>query len=206
MKRLRSSSPTRDKLLDAAQQLMLAKGFTATTVDEICKTASLTKGSFFHYFASKEQLGQTVLERYVSTMLQTFQAAPFLREDDPLQRVYGYVDFVSEMAKNAQGHKGCLLGTFAQELSETHPEMRLACAAHFAHWTKVLQEDLEEAQAQYAPHAPWEAQSVAEYFLAVLQGSLILAKAQQDSRIVEKHLGHFKQYLRSLFQEDAPRV
>jgi TetR/AcrR family transcriptional repressor of nem operon len=57
-------SPTRDKLLDAAEGHMLSKGFTATSVDDVCRAAGLTKGSFFHYFDSKEHLGRVVVERF----------------------------------------------------------------------------------------------------------------------------------------------
>ncbi len=88
-------SPTKEKLLDAAQQLMLAKGFPSTTVDEICETAGLTKGSFFHYFASKEQLGKEVLNRFYVFLQQTSQQGSFRKKSDPLQRVYGYVDRLS---------------------------------------------------------------------------------------------------------------
>src|SRR5689334_24216214 len=64
MRTAQTYTPTKEKLLDAAQQLMLSKGFPATTVDEICDTAGFTKGSFFHYFESKEQLGKEVLNRF----------------------------------------------------------------------------------------------------------------------------------------------
>ena len=64
MRTAQTHSPTKEKLLEAAQQLMLAKGFPATTVDEICEAAGFTKGSFFHYFESKEHLGKEVLDRF----------------------------------------------------------------------------------------------------------------------------------------------
>ncbi len=56
--------PTKEKLLDTAIGLMLKKGFTATSVDEICQTAGLTKGSFFYYFESKEDLADAALHRF----------------------------------------------------------------------------------------------------------------------------------------------
>ena len=77
--RTRQENPaTREKLLETAQHLMLAKGYTATSVEEICEAADLTKGSFFHYFASKEDLGKAVLDRYVNTMFQAVQNAALL--------------------------------------------------------------------------------------------------------------------------------
>jgi len=64
MRAAQKDSPTKTRLLDAAERLMLAKGFSATTVDDICETAKLTKGSFFHYFESKDELGEELLEHF----------------------------------------------------------------------------------------------------------------------------------------------
>lgn len=193
-------SPTKEKLLEAAQQLMLAQGFTATTVDEICQAAGLTKGSFFHYFESKEHLGKAVLDRFVSSMFQTIGGAPFLKKSDPLQRIYGYVDFAIRMSKDPKVQNSCLLGTFAQELSDTHHRMRSICAQHFARWADALKQDLDQAKAKYRPKAALATQSLAEHFIAVVEGSLILAKAKNEKKVFEKNLLHFKQYLKSLFE------
>ncbi len=200
MRRAQVHSPTKEKLLDAAQRLMLAKGYPATTVDEICEAAGLTKGSFFHYFQNKEDLGKAVLDRYVVLKQQMWQAAPFMKKSDPLQRVYGYLDFAVQMYKKPESQNGCLLGHFAQELSDTYPEIRSLCAERFGQWAKTFKRDLDEARAKYAAKAALDTQSLAEHFIAVLEGSLILGKAKRDMRIVEKSLRHFKQYLKTLFE------
>src|SRR6516225_3123116 len=106
-----SDSLTKHKMLDAAQDLMLAKGYTATSVDEICEAAGLTKGSFFHYFEGKEHLGRLVAERFYASWQQLSRAAPFRRKKDPLDRVFGQVDFFIAMSRRP-AWKGCLLGTF----------------------------------------------------------------------------------------------
>ena len=201
MRTAQAQSPTKEKLLEAAQQLMLAKGFPATTVDEICETAGFTKGSFFHYFESKEHLGKEVLNRFSFFLQQTSREGSFRKKSDPLQRVYGYVDRFIEMATNPQMPSGCLLGHFTQELSDTHPEIRSLCAQHFAEWAATFKQDLDEAKAKYVPKATFDTQSVAEYFIAVMQGSRILATAKQDAGVFEQNLQHFKRYIKSLFEK-----
>ena len=201
MRTAQVQSPTKEKLLDAAQQLMLVKGFPATTVDEICDTAGFSKGSFFHYFESKEQLGKEVLNRFYVFMQQTIQQGSFRKKSDPLQRVYGYVDRFIEMSTNPELPSGCLLGHFTQELSDTHPEIRSLCAQYFAEWAALLKHDLDEAKAKHAPRVSFDTQSVAEYFLAVMQGSRILATAKQDVKVFEQNLRHFKRYVKSLFEQ-----
>jgi TetR/AcrR family transcriptional repressor of nem operon len=199
MRKVQPDSPTREKLLDAAQELMLAKGYTATSVEEICDAAGLTKGSFFHYFESKEHLGRVLAQRFQASMQQRFQSAPFHQEQDPLARVFGFVDFLTEMSRNPVAAKGCLLGTFVQELAATHPEIRSVCASCFDEQANRLEQDLEEAKVRYAPAASWEARGLAEHLIAVMQGAIILAKAQQDRAVIAASLGHFRDYLTSLF-------
>jgi len=192
---------TKEKLLDAAQQLMLAKGYGATTVDEICETAGLTKGSFFHYFKNKEALGTAVLDTFVGANQQAVANAPFRNRPDSLERVYGYVDLIIEMAQSPMAQQGCLLGNFAQELSQTNATMQQACSRHFNEWAEVFQRDLDEAKAEYASGAAFDTRSVAEHLIAVLQGSFILAKSLQDPQIVARNLRHFKLYLENLFEK-----
>jgi len=197
--RTRQENPaTREKLLETAQHLMLAKGYTATSVEEICESANLTKGSFFHYFASKEDLGKAVLDRYIDTMFQAVQNAPFSKKRDPLQRLYGYIDFMIQVAKDPARRSGCLLGNFAQVLTDTHPEIRAQCAAHFSLWAEKLKQELDAAKAVYKVKG-LDTGSLADHFIALFEGSLMLAKTRQDLNVIANNLFHFKIYLKSIF-------
>jgi TetR/AcrR family transcriptional repressor of nem operon len=199
MKKSDGDSPTKQRLLDAAQALMLANGYTATSVDDVCEAAKLTKGSFFHYFASKEHLGIEVAERFFGAKKEILLSAPFRRKKDPLQRVLGYVDYLVEMSRRPEAGNGCLLGTFVQELSASHPKIRRACAACFAEQCADLTRDLEEAKVAHVPRARWSPQTLAEHLVAILQGSVILAKAKQNPKVLQTSLEHFKEYLKCVF-------
>lgn len=193
-------SPAKEKLLDAAQRLMLAKGFPATTVDEICAVAKLTKGSFFHYFESKEDLGKAALDRFYTRSSQAIGNAPFRKKSDPLERVYGYVDFIVQMSRHPRAPDACMIGNFTLELSDTHPGFRSLCAHYFGRWADMFKEDLDKAKRKYSPKASFDTRSLAEHCIAIIEGSLILGKAKQDKRALEENLRHFKRYLKSLFK------
>lgn len=195
-----SRSSAKEKLLDAAERLMLTKGFVATTVDEICHEAGLTKGSFFHYFKSKEDLGKAVLDRFCQVRLDLLQKSPSQQKTDPLERIYGWIDFAIEMSKSPLAQNGCLLGNFAQELSDTHPHMRSSCAQHFTDWAALLKKELDEAKAKHRPDALLDTASLAEHLIAIIEGALIIAKAKQDMKVMEQSLLHFKRYVKSLFE------
>ena len=93
MVRTQTASETRAKLLDAARDVIRSKGYAGSTVDDICAAAGVTKGSFFHYFDSKEELGIAALERFGAMAATLFASAPYRSANDPRDRVLGYVDF-----------------------------------------------------------------------------------------------------------------
>ena len=199
MRKALSSPPTKLKLLEAAQQLMLVKGFTATSLEEICDAAAVTKGSFFHYFNNKEELGKAVLAYYMAGQFRALQSAPFSKKRDSLERVYGYIDFIIKMSRDPGILHGCLLGNFSQDLCDTHPAIGAQCGRHFEQWAGMLKRDLDAAKLKHAPKAAFNTQSLAEHFIAVVEGALILVKAKQDGKILAQQLRHFKRYVQSLF-------
>ncbi len=189
---------TKEKLLDAAYELMLSKGYVATSVDDVCDKAHVTKGSFFHYFESKEALAKALLDRVCSKMGE--MKSSIEKEKDPLKRVYGHIDFAIKLSRDPE-MKGCLLGTFAQELSDTYPEIRKICCDGFLKMGEKLAEDIDAAKQMYAKGAGFTGKGLAEHFIAVLEGSLILVKVHKDRKIVEENMEHFKQYVKMLFKK-----
>ena len=188
----------KEALLNSAQDLMLEKGFVATSVDEICCSSETTKGSFFHYFKSKEELGKELVERFAQSVRGFMEEALLSAGDDPLDRVYALIDVFIKSSEHPE-FKGCLVGMFSQELSKTHPEIMAICTKSFEGATDIIKENLSQAKIKYAPKASFDADSLAEHFIAISQGSMIMMKAQQDRSIIKKNLMHFKQYLKYIF-------
>jgi TetR/AcrR family transcriptional regulator, transcriptional repressor for nem operon len=190
---------SKTKLLDAALHEIRAKGYAATTIDDICRQAGVTKGSFFHHFKSKDELALAAASYWGTMTGGFFAAAQYQKLKDPLDRLLGYVDFRGEILQGDLPEYTCLLGTLVQETYATHPDIRGACdqgmSAHIAELTR----DVEAAQALYAPKAQWSAESVGYFIQAVIQGSFILAKAKQDARVAHESLAHLRRYLEALF-------
>lgn len=192
-------SDSKSKLLDAALRVIRAKGYTATTIDDICRQAGVTKGSFFHHFKSKEDLALNAVDHFSTMAEGLFSTASFAAAPDPLDRLLGYVDFRAAILGGDLPEYTCLLGTMVQETYATHPELRQACdrgmSAHIAELTR----DVQAAKERYAPDAPWSAESVAYFIQSVLQGAFIFAKAKQGPEVVRDSLAHLRRYLLSLF-------
>lgn len=194
-----TEKPRKERLLDSALELMIDKGYEATTVDEICEKAGVTKGSFFYYFKNKEDLGQKLLHYFAEMNAEKIQSSLCNIGTDPLERVYATIDCTIKMISQSNA-KGCLVGTFAQELSESHPDIRNICAQLFKAATENFKKDLIEAKKQYAPKANFDVDSLADSYLALIQGTMIMIKAQQDRSIIQGTLKHYKLYLETLFQ------
>jgi TetR/AcrR family transcriptional repressor of nem operon len=198
MRRSRKTAETRSKLLDAARDVIRAKGYTATTVDDICAAAGVTKGAFFHHFASKEELGIAAIGRFGEVAAGLFGAAPYNAYPDPRDRVLGYVDFRTSMLRGEIAQYTCLIGTTVQEVYATHPALRVACEQGLSEHVAALTRDIEAAKQRYAPDAPWSAESVGYFIQAVLQGAFIFAKAKQNPDVAVASLGHLRRYLVTL--------
>ncbi len=203
MVKAHNSTATRSKLLDAARDIIRTKGYAATTVDDICAGAGVTKGGFFHHFASKELLAKAALEDFGAKASELVHGAPYSRLLDPRDRVLGYVDFRAKILSREIAQFTCLYGTTVQETYATHPELRAACEAGMTDHIEMLTRDLEAAKALYAPDAGWSAQSVGYFMQSVLQGAFIFAKVKQGPDVVVESLKHLRRYLETLLGASA---
>ena len=191
---------SRTRILDAALSLIRSKGYTATTVDDICRVARLSKGSFFHHFESKEDLALAAAEHFATMADGLFAKAPYHAATDPLDRLLGYVDFRSAILRGTLPEFTCLLGTMVQETYETHPAIREACDRYISGHAADVAKDIAEAKRLYAPDAPWTSESLALFTQAVIQGSFILAKARHGPEIATECLAHMRRYLETQFK------
>ncbi|AWV06113.1 TetR/AcrR family transcriptional regulator [Marilutibacter maris] len=196
----------RTRLLEAARALVRAQGFAATSVDELCRHADVTKGAFFHHFGSKQALGVAAAEFWAETTSGFFAAAPYHRPDDPLQRVLAYVAFRRAIIVGEPAEFSCLAGTLAQEVHASAPDIRDACGRSIFGHAATLVADIEAARRARGIDADWTAESLARHTQAVIQGGFVLAKAGNDPELARESLDHLDRYIRQLFRitgEDA---
>ncbi|MGB6429370.1 MAG: TetR/AcrR family transcriptional regulator [Candidatus Acidiferrales bacterium] len=192
-------SDAKVRILDSALTVIRTKGYSATTVDDICQRAGVTKGAFFHYFASKEELALSAAGYFASMADSLFSTAPYRALADPVDRLLAYVEFRKAILQGELPEFTCLLGTMVQETFETHPAIREACNSCLNEHAAMVEADIAEAMRDYRIDAQWSAQSLALYTQAVIQGAFILAKAKNGPSVAADCLDHLHRYLEFLF-------
>ena len=190
----------RRKLLDAALSLIRERGYAATSVDELCAEAGVTKGAFFHHFNTKDALAVAAANHWSEITAAFFATAPYHQHSDPLSRVLGYLDFRKAILKGEIAEFTCLVGTMVQEIHGTSPDIRAACEASISGHAARIEADIAEAMKRYRIRAPWTAASLAMHTQAVLQGAFILAKAKGSAAIAVASIDHLHRYIELLFQ------
>ena len=195
----------RQRLLDAALALFRAQGYTATTVDQLCAAAGVTKGAFFHHFASKEALGVAGAEYWGSMTGALFEQAPYHQPADPLQRVLAYIDFRRALLQGTPAEFCCYAGTLVQEMYQASPALREACATCIFDHCGTLVEDIEATRQQYGADEVWTAASLTRHTQAVLQGAFVLAKAAGDAAVAVECCEHLRRYVELLFKAPVGR-
>jgi TetR/AcrR family transcriptional repressor of nem operon len=196
----------RAKLLDAALSVIRLKGYSATSVDELCAAAGVTKGAFFHHFKSKDELAVAAADYWSEMTGALFAGAPYHDHTDPLDRILGYVAFRKALLQGGVPDFTCLVGTMVQETYETAPAIREACERCITGHAATLEADIEAAMCARDMTPKWTARSLALHTQAVIQGAFILAKAAGGSEIAADSIDHLRRYIEMSFAADAPNV
>ena len=197
-----ATNQSKERLLTAAKELFLARGYAATTVDAICEKAGLTKGSFYYFFDSKEDLGLAVLDWSLQRSAQMLASGPHVRIVDPLEKAFAFLEHLEKCSPKLWSG-GCLLGVFSQELAETNPRMQKAVAGMFQAVADDFAKQLEPIAAQCAGEQAPPASEFADTLLGILEGSIILAKAHRDPTRISKAIRGFRLSLATLVAQPA---
>ncbi len=202
---MEAQSGSKTKFLDAALQVIRAKGYNATRVEDICEAAGLTKGSFFHHFCSKEDLALAAAEHWSSMTGGLFAQAPYHAACGPLERLLAYVDFRKALLRGKLPDFTCFVGTMVQEVYGTHPPIRAACEQSISGHAATLEPEIAACIEQYGVQADWTPRSLALYIQAVIQGAFILAKAKEGPEVAGECLDHLHRYIEMLFAQPSTK-
>lgn len=193
--------------MDAAEELILDRGFAGTPIDDVLEIAGVTKGAFFHHFDTKQELAHALIERYAALDLGHLEDKMRRAEDlttDPLQQLLVFVGLFREEAEQLTGpYPGCLMGSYCYEAGLFDPAIIEVIRTTMLTWRERLTAKLEEVADRYPPRREVDLASLADQITVAFEGAYILSKVVEEPQVVAAQLDHHRTYLELLF---APEV
>ena len=172
---------TRARIVEAAAGLIYQRGVASTTLDDVRSAAGVSGSQLSHYFAGKDDLVQAVISYQAAAIASNQQRADLGSPEGLL----AWRDMVVAQAVSGEGKGGCPLGALAGQLAETDPQARTLIAAGFGQWSAAIGDGLRRLHDAGHLPAGVRPDDLAVTILATLQGGLLLAQAQRDSRALE---------------------
>lgn len=194
---------TRTRIMEVAQASILAKGFDATSIEEIVAGAEITKSGFFYHFRDKNALAHALIEHHIEVEDQIFddlfeRAAEL--SDDPLQRMLIGLKLLAELLEDMPGgHPGCIVATAAYQDRLFDREVRAINRQAVLGWRARFRSIFKEIMAIYPPHDRVDIDALADMVSAVIEGGIIMGRALGEPKATSEQVLMLRSYVKLLF-------
>ena len=194
---------TREKILATAEGIILQRGYSGTSIEDIIGEAGITKGGFFYHFDGKSDLAKNLILRYLQQdevfFTSLVERAASLTED-PLQRLLILVNLIAEAMTDLPGaHPGCLVASFTYESQQFDQEIRELNAKGLLAWRQIFLEQLEKAAVKYPAKTDRPLEELADMLTSVIEGGIMMSRCLDDKQILPNQLLQFRNYMRLVF-------
>jgi len=192
---------TRDRILEAARELFLRQGYTATGIAQIIREADVRSGSLYYFFPTKEDLLVAVLERYVELLHPMVIDPVCERVADPIERVFGVLDGYRRMLLATECRQGCPIGNLALEMSDASPAARRLIARNFENWRAAVERCLDDAEDRLP--AEIDRAALAGFVLTVMEGGIMQSRALRSIEPFEQAVAMLRDYVDRLVADGS---
>ena len=198
------TNSSRERILACAQSIILQKGFSGTSIDDILEKAAITKGGFFYHFDGKPGLAQALVERYLDQddilFNSLFKQADELSED-PLHQLLIFLKLLADtMSELNETHPGCLVASFTYESQQFNDDVRELIKVGLVRWRDMISARLQTIAGKYAPQSDVAFATLADMFTAGIEGGIILSRAFQDNSLLVSQILAYRNYIRMIFE------
>jgi TetR/AcrR family transcriptional regulator, transcriptional repressor for nem operon len=200
---IRKRSETRDRLLEAAESAVLAKGFTATSIEELISGVGITKSGFFYHFKDKNELARAMMLRYLerdAELLDSIFARGDELHDDPLHGfLVGLKLFAECLADLPENHPGCLAASFCYQDQLFDQRIRDMNAESFLIWRRRFRARLDAIAEVHPPRREVHVEALADMAATLVEGALIIGRALRDPAILPRQILLYRDYVKTIF-------
>ena len=189
--------------MDAAQDSVLAKGFDATSIEEIVETASITKSGFFYHFKDKNALAAALIERHITiedALFDDLLARARELSNDPLQTGLTFLRLLAELLDDMpSGHPGCIVATTVYQDRLFDRTVRDANRRAVLGWRQRFKGLFDDIAAVYPPHDDVELGHLSDMVTAVIEGGIVTARAVEEPKVTAEQVMMLRSYVKLLF-------
>jgi TetR/AcrR family transcriptional repressor of nem operon len=173
-------SDTKNEIIAIGTDMISLQGYNATGIDAVLKKAGVPKGSFYHYFGSKEEFGLAVINRFAERYDQYLGS--FLDDESvtPLKRIHNYLESGVASLMDNRCFKGCLIGNLGQELADQNERFRVRLDQIFHSWKERFAACLQEAQQTGELAKDRDSAVIAGFLLSGWEGAILRAKVMKS--------------------------
>jgi TetR/AcrR family transcriptional regulator, transcriptional repressor for nem operon len=191
-----ASLSSRERLVDAALYLFWLQGYAATGVAEILDRADVRAGSFYYFFKTKESLLLAVLERYIETLDLVVTGPVFSEISDPIERIFGILEFYRRNLIRTGCTYGCPIGRLALEIPEEQKMVHRLLADNFDGWTAAVESCLRDALDRLP--VDLDLKALSQFVLTVMEGGVMQARAHGSLEPFDASVSQLRNYFRLL--------
>lgn len=199
----RRRTDTRKRLLELAEQMVLAKGFSSTSIEELISGVGITKSGFFYHFKDKNDLARALLERHLEhdkALLDELFARSDELNEDPLHGFLVFLRLFAEMmAELPEAHPGCLAATLCYQDQLFSRDVRDLTSAGMLIWRRRFRERLDLIVERYPPRDSVDLDALADTVSTVVEGGLVMGRALRDPTILPKQILLLRDFVRAAF-------
>ena len=171
---------TRELLLRAGLEILTEKGFSGTGIDEILGRVGIPKGSFYHYFKSKEAFGLDLIDHYARFFAHKLDQHLLNTELSPVRRLHAFVDDATVGMARFDYRRGCLIGNLGQEMGSLPESFRERLRATFEDWQRRFVKCLEAARKAGELSEDADTQRIAAFFWIGWEGAVLRSKLDRS--------------------------
>lgn len=195
---------TRTRIMDVAQDAILAKGFDATSIEEIVAAADITKGGFFYHFPDKNALALALIERHIvveDDLFDDILARAKELNDDPYHSALIGLKLLAELLNDMPGgHPGCIVATAAYQDRLFNRDVQEANKRAVLGWRRRFRALFEEIAETYPPNDQVDFDALGDFVSTVVEGGITLSKALGNPGITADQVMILRSYVKLLFQ------
>ena len=196
-------SDARERLIQATIELIWVEGYGAVTVDSICERANVKKGSFYHFFDSKEALLRAVLEQYIELLRPMVVNPAFSSVNKPLDRIFAILAGYRERILMTNCTFGCPLGRLALEVDPENAPAHKLIAQNFQGWIDAVRECLVEMRPSLPRNTNIDA--LATFILVTMEGGVMLSRSYRSVDPYDRAVEQLREHFRLLLQKQKPK-